>query len=164
MTSVSKLMALKPEVSTWLNEVIHSKDFFTKTGCKFFIFLVRVTCPSHCRSINFLGSWFDSAVSCLDYRAHNNGLICEWKGCESKVLTRGAQILGVMLLWQPNFVWWCQIFVSPQCGCCFMSLLVPSSFRLRQHFLKIRESLILIQLKVLSQNFYGKTEETCGKL
>jgi len=35
-------------------------------------------------------------------------------------MTRGAQILVAMLLWQLNFVQWCLIFVGTQYGACFM--------------------------------------------
>jgi len=35
-------------------------------------------------------------------------------------MTRGAQILGAMLLWQLNFVQWRLIFVGTHYGACFM--------------------------------------------
>jgi hypothetical protein len=51
---------------------------------------------------------------------------------------RGVQIPGTMLHGQLKFVWWCLVFVGPQCGTCFMSVMVPRIFRcLLGFFLKI---------------------------
>lgn len=42
---------------------------------------------------------------------------------------RGVQIPGTRLHDQLKFVWWCLIFVGPECGTCFMSVMVPRILR-----------------------------------
>lgn len=49
---------------------------------------------------------------------------------------RGVQIPGTKLHGHLKFVWWCLIFVGPQCRTCFMSVMVPRILRCLARFLE----------------------------